>query len=389
MLIHRLQARALLASFALLAVACSPSDPTPPALETPDAAAPPDGAGPEPDAGPVMPDPATMDACVRFRQHLMSLGCSPKVSDEARIRASCAAWLTLPGTRLSPAAFDTCLQTYPDECLEEDGVPSCSFRGELAVGETCSDHTQCKTGRCTYKGNINEPHSGPCGVCAPVIESGETCSVGGLRCAPGLNCGAYCEKGGPNAGTCHGGVCGVPTFKCNSNGDGCRFEEMCAGPVEGCVPVPVAASGGRCGAHVATCAPSFGCKDYACRPAGVGAACHHDEECSSELVCEANVCGPGLREGDKGCSSAGRMCGKHLECLADTCVSGRYAQPGESCAVKYCALGECPQAPAARVCPPTIPDGDACSYRDMSRVCTPPASCEDGTCQIVWAACAL
>jgi hypothetical protein len=121
-----------------------------------------------------------------------------------RVKTSCLNTLSAPGTGITPAKEESCVQAVHgatcDDVVDHNAPTACqAVGGTLAAGAACGDSSQCQSAYC------NLGTDGTCGACAAAR------SASGGPCNRDDDCayGSVCTMGGATAGTT-GGTCTTP-----------------------------------------------------------------------------------------------------------------------------------------------------------------------------------
>ena len=149
--------------------------------------------------------PATL-ACEDYyaAQYPRCAGPVRPACEEARARArfvaGCLNEMALPGSGMTPASVEACVQALDASACElPDGPPvACNFIGSLPGDAACNEGVQCQSGAC--QGTFSENPGGftgptTCGTCAPGVpvamsqaDVGAACNDPSVICKPGLYC---------------------------------------------------------------------------------------------------------------------------------------------------------------------------------------------------------
>jgi Dickkopf N-terminal cysteine-rich region len=259
---------------------------------------------------------------------------------KASLHASCTGQIALPGSGLTVAVVNSCLDQLSTACHTNAAPAGCyNPPGTLDIGQPCQASTQCKSTRCNLTGS-------GCGTCAATAAVGEACdSSTGVYCVSG----ATCPSG---KGTC-----------------------VAYGSVD---------TGGTCSGD-SECKNGLFCQTGKCAAVGAaGAACTSDSACTGDMFCVNGKCGPLLAVGAD-CSMAPFACSSGNGCDPSTkkCTAITFANPGETCgATTYCITGGChlTGTSATGKCPTVIADGQPCNTADSTQTCQRLSTCVAGTC---------
>jgi hypothetical protein len=119
----------------------------------------------------------------------------------AREKLSCLNGLAAPSTGQSPAALETCVNSYPSftctDFLTNNPPAACVVTGPRAASAVCAFGGQCSTTYCT-----NNKQSA-CGTCGSAPGVGASCATSG--CQRGLTCVAMtstCQPEGAVSASC-------------------------------------------------------------------------------------------------------------------------------------------------------------------------------------------
>jgi hypothetical protein len=260
-----------------------------------------------------------LDTCAPF---LLQLSYGDKSTCIQRITPACLITVDLSGSTITPAAIQTCADTYENASCDQiyKGQPKeCQLAGEKADGEACESAVQCKGFVC------NVTADGECGTCDTLLTEGATCDPQKDLCSDGLYCGpasSKCEtfaakdqpcteqKRCESGLSCNAGKCGAlqPVGADCSNGETC---DIAVGAYCGtggtCKTLLVAKLGEQCGLvgdDLVGCEPDTLCAvaDNTCvaRPKE-GEACAVDDNGNGN-------CMTGFRCVNGKCSSAALEC---------------------------------------------------------------------------------
>ncbi len=279
---------------------------------------------------------------------------------KARFHTECVTTLAYPGEGITAQSLSDCAGVYGGAaCRGSNGglALTCTGKnGSLADGSACNGASQCKSGACEISASSDGGVQtvSYCGTCVPTIPNGQSCATSGTRCTSTASC-----------------VKGI------------------------CVGYNTVDVGGDClGSSV--CKAGLACETQKCVAlGGLGAACTSTAGCQDAFVCSAKVCAkPIALQGD--CSQAADGCSVGTYCDVSTkkCVGISVAKPGQPCGfltngISVCAVGTCNLDPqkTTGTCPAIIPDGQACTPSDKTKVCDFDAHCTNSVCVLTNPAC--
>jgi hypothetical protein len=269
---------------------------------------------------------------------------------KSRFHTLCVNSASFPGESLNAQALSDCVKAAgAPTCRGSNALNVCgSGPGTLPDGAACNTSTQCKGGVCVIVSSADAGTSSNCGKCSTGVAVGGACNTMGNSCITG----ASCIK---NVCVARGSV--AVSGDCNTTSD---------------------------------CKPSLACVTQKCVAlGGSGAKCQSSQDCQDGLVCTMSSCTQGITTGGD-CSMAPTSCLTGL-CDPQTkkCIGFSAAAPGAACgyvngAAVGCAIGSCNIAPMTTqgTCPTVIPDGQACSASDKTKVCDYFATCDNGVCTL-------
>ena len=305
---------------------------------------------------------------------------SQQAAVTSRYTQLCTGVLALPGTPDISGQLNTCAASLGNApCnVSINQLDGCDIQatGTLADGTACAIGTECKSGDCKIdtSGIGNDGGVSTCGTCAPAIADGADCTNGGT-CVVGDTCKFATQDGGTFAGTCtKKAPPGDVGATCASASD-CKSPNHC---------VFGTSETGTCTAPVAA-----------------GGACDSNSDCDANLVCTGQTtrtCGQPVAEGGA-CFS--NDCAPGLACDTSTnkCTKIQFGAAGAACdgVTLRCSRGECKfmttggggggSGSATGACPTIIADGQPCDSSSTTAECDELASCVQGTCVLVPAAC--
>jgi hypothetical protein len=252
-----------------------------------------------------------------------------------RITSLCTEQAGSPGSGMTAGNLAACkaaLQTATCIDVFSNSLPACSFRGTLADGSTCGDHSQCASAFCSTGGNL-------CGICAPKQANGGACPSGGndecqsgLVCGSGKTCVAPGVLGGPcddKTQPCMGGTFCTTAKTCALTvqaGQNCPGGYLsladgtyCTGKDVPAAQIATAAVGKECGL-----APGAGLPATLCAPGGVAACTPLADSINLLGVPTHGQCAALADDGFTCAASA--LCQAGAQCIAGTCQipSGKY-----------------------------------------------------------------
>jgi hypothetical protein len=226
--------------------------------------------------------------------------------------------------RYDGAATRACLDALDRDCgsgSSSNSPPaSCeqALQGQLAVGSTCVNSTECAAGYCDKQQCAGNTCCA--GTCVPHVPAGGSCT-GGARCSTGT----FCQEG----------VCteNLPLGASCATSSGCASVGFCE--------IPAGAAAGKCArwnAAGSSCDPGrfypCGRIDERCDPTtnrcvkvnGVGDPCSVTSDCALYAPCVQGVCTAAPTAGGACTADSERPCQGTLMCTAGTCVAPA-AQP--------------------------------------------------------------
>jgi hypothetical protein len=311
---------------AVLAAACSSSDPADGSATAPDGGVGDDGGLGQGDA--VTSDASVDVSCMEYAE--LACGSTRRCTAGdierlygsfdgclAELKQRCLVLPTLPGTSYTMENLLRCQRAPQATCW--DSVPECDFgRGTLATGSGCQSHSQCASAYC--KRAIGQG----CGVCTEKLADGASCTRYG-DCVSG-----YCSSGQCKALLKEGDVCAGDPY-------GCDATSVCSGGT--CQKATYVATGEVCDDDRILCEKLGSvclrgrCVDpvvielgQPCNPLGDGPlpVCRMR---SCNLT--TNVCEPNGNVGEvcpeRGTCAGQSMChgGKCIAMTADACISSQ------------------------------------------------------------------
>jgi hypothetical protein len=251
----------------------------------------------------------------------------------ARSGLLCPTLLDFPHTNLAGGYLGLCASDIAaatcDEWINQtytQNACDAALRGNQPAEHTCVDSFQCESGRCIWPATVTGHF--PCGQCARLRITGQSCTGTFDICDTGL--------------ACNDGTCGTP----KDLGERCSGSELCAYSY-------VCGDEGRC-----------------TEPLPAGASCDSDnDQCNYAFGerCYTGVCGP----------------------LPLPFDGARCFDPNEGSTYLPCSPGfYCNVVPSGLkpgFCDATFADGASCTVTAQDP-CTPPASCEGNICTLPTAA---
>ncbi|MFZ4580604.1 MAG: hypothetical protein ACOYOB_19640, partial [Myxococcota bacterium] len=252
-------------------------------------------------------------------------------ADEAACRlevaAACEVTLGLPDVLTAPSEILGCASLLAAQsCDAYYGttiVATCGLSGgKRQLGAVCAEGAQCASRHCGGSVPWNAQAPGFCGVCIPVVPSGESCADA-VECASGSECtDDVCVPISPTNGPCDAThVCPATNFcdsghcatslkagaVCNPDNDGCDILAglYCESTKGVCELMVLAKVGEPCG---------FDDKTNALLLCAGGATCIEVDPVAGTFVCMATV-----GEGTKCDAQAGPDCNTGFECMG-SCI---------------------------------------------------------------------
>lgn len=258
---------------------------------------------------------------------------------EARVKISCLASASAPGTTATPEFWSGCAAAVPSQSCNDPFTPSACVApsGPGANGTPCFGGAQCASGYCQVA------RGAMCGACQDPPPAGTSCEVYGcgrdtfcLGLAPTRVCGSYAEYGAP----CDKSAPCSPGLSCVG----------AAAAAPGYCQLLATSVGASCDAHLLTgpacdrrlglyCAASKTCASYTfagigqgCGTVGDGgaAACTGPATCFKEPDGGSRTCRPTTDDQGGHCDpDEGDSCASPARCLhaLDGGPSGTCALP--------------------------------------------------------------
>lgn len=298
----------------------------------------------------------------------------------ARYAQLCTGALSLPGVPDISSQLSTCASNLGSAACNAstNQVDGCDIEtnGTLDDGAACAIGTECKSGDCqiSTSGLDDDGGAAPtCGKCKAAVADGADCSNGGV-CVTGDTC-VYSSQDGGFSGVCQKKTAPGGAGATCTTADDCKSPNYC----------------------------SFGTNETGTctAPAASGETCGSNNECAAGLVCTgqtSRTCGQPVGEGGA-CFSGECAAGLACDYSSNTCAKIQFGAAGATCdgVTLRCSRGECKIAatsggdggsvPTTGVCPTIIADGQPCDDTSTTTTCDEFASCVNGTCVLVPAAC--
>ena len=280
----------------------------------------------------------------------VTLPADQATEQKSRFHTLCIDSAGFPGESVNAQKLTDCVKAAgAPTCRGSNGLNSCQFgSGTLPDGSVCNTATQCKGGVCVIAASNDGGTSTTCGKCSTGVPLGGACNITGNSCVTGASC----------------------------------VKNVCV--ARGSVDLA-----GDCDA-TSECKTSLACVSNKCVAlGGSGTKCQSSQDCQDTLVCVQQACAASIAVGGD-CSMSPTAC---LNGICDPqskkCSGFIAASPGAACgfvngAAIGCAIGSCNIAPMTvqGTCPTVIPDGQACSSSDKTKMCNYFANCDGGVCTL-------